>query len=313
MIETIETIGPKEAMEMLKKNPINRDLDDRKIDSYVYRMRNGLWDDRTPATPISIGKDGSIYNGQHELWAIVITETTHRLKVCRDCPPEVMQWIDCGKSRSLLDRLNIAERMNGRGNTYPLYLAVVKGFYRMGGASHNSSVDWNPELYDRLREKASPHVDFTMSAMVKKVKLKRLVTSPCLVAIARAHAYGIEEDTLKGFAIAFFTGESSRTSLAGCDQYVHRIRERILTDVTGVSGWKHQEIYYHTVAKTIALFSAGLAPLKICTTTTDPFPLSKAYLKELELIKVTRASTSCRARQEHMRAEALKKKAEEEK
>lgn len=66
----VKKITPDMAREMLEANTHNRRLDAKTVSAYALDMKNGRWEIDSP-TPITIGEDGVLKDGQHRLSAVV--------------------------------------------------------------------------------------------------------------------------------------------------------------------------------------------------------------------------------------------------
>lgn len=108
------TINPKIAREFLRRNPAsaNRKINFPTIVYYADQMKNNDW----PATgqPILFTKDGTLRDGQHRLWAAMLSGSVFTTYVIMDVPdhPNLFAYIDNGKTRSRADALQTAG-MNG--------------------------------------------------------------------------------------------------------------------------------------------------------------------------------------------------------
>lgn len=66
----VKKITPDMAREMLEANTHNRRLDAKTVSAYALDMKNGRWEIDSP-TPITIGEDGVLKDGQHRLSAVI--------------------------------------------------------------------------------------------------------------------------------------------------------------------------------------------------------------------------------------------------
>jgi hypothetical protein len=94
-------ITPGIAAVLLERNNNNRNIDPRRIAAGIRDIGRGAW---TPGTDsIGFGAEGSLYNGQHRLWLVVITGASSVYPVRFNLPPEARHNIDKGRTRSVSD------------------------------------------------------------------------------------------------------------------------------------------------------------------------------------------------------------------
>lgn len=108
-----EFITPAQADHLLKTNSIkNRPVNPKIVESYARQMLKGLWNPDT-LEAIGIDKDGHLINGQHRLSGVIKAfETNPKFKgmtffVGRNMRPEIMDTLDSGYSRTLLNAMHI--------------------------------------------------------------------------------------------------------------------------------------------------------------------------------------------------------------
>ena len=94
-------VTPEMAKEWVKKiSPDKqRKLNQARCVEYAEQMKAGLWGLSTDA--IGFSTDDNLINGQHRLYAIILSNTTQRFLVVRDLPPETLNNIDIGLGRRI--------------------------------------------------------------------------------------------------------------------------------------------------------------------------------------------------------------------
>lgn len=93
----IRTITPAEAAKLLEQNTSNRVLNKSAVNRYAAAMARGEWLVGNDA--ICIGKDGIILNGQHRLYAVVISEVPQEFLVRVDVESNDLKAMDQGNKR----------------------------------------------------------------------------------------------------------------------------------------------------------------------------------------------------------------------
>lgn len=100
-VPTIETITPDDAVVMLEANTMNRSLRQARVNRYAADMRAGAWQVSNDA--VTVGRDGSLLNGQHRLWAVVESGVTVDMLVLRGVSPAARAVMDTGAARTAGD------------------------------------------------------------------------------------------------------------------------------------------------------------------------------------------------------------------
>lgn len=99
-------ITPTIAKQYLARNTRNRNINRTVVKHYADMMKSGKWHIDAD-TPIKIGTDNSLLDGQHRLMAIVDSNTTQTMSIRTGCDPHAQQYMDRGRKRSLADDLHI--------------------------------------------------------------------------------------------------------------------------------------------------------------------------------------------------------------
>lgn len=121
-----ESITPKEAETMLRKNIVNRPVREQKVKQYMRDMLNGRWNEESGET-IIIDKEGNLVDGQHRLTAVLKSGKTLKWLVVRGVEPKVQRTINTGAPRSVSDQLHIEQ---GYSNA-ALLAAIARNVYRI--------------------------------------------------------------------------------------------------------------------------------------------------------------------------------------
>lgn len=144
----IEMITPQIAAEYLKMNTDNyRTLSNSLVNAYAEDMRTGNWENN--GEPISFRENGTLFNGQHRLNAVVKADTAIQFLVVRGIPNDA-KIADWGKTRSI----------NSWGKNEGLVIsAAITGTSRIiimgsSGATISKGVQtkYISENYENLRE-----------------------------------------------------------------------------------------------------------------------------------------------------------------
>lgn len=156
--QSVETINPFRAEELLKKNKFNRKTTKARIDRYAGEMRQGKW--KLNGQPLIFDEDGYLRNGQTRLRACIKSQCSFVTTVVRNVPRDAIPTVDIGQPwRS-------ADYLSAEGNKYAHMLSSAIGWIMRilagdGALGHNGwsptpsqVLDFNrrhPEMEDSLR------------------------------------------------------------------------------------------------------------------------------------------------------------------
>lgn len=119
----VETVTPALAAEWLKSNTRNRRVMDRMVASLAEAITDGHW--RVTHQGIAFGADGSLYDGQHRLLAIVRAGIPVSVSVTRGLAVEAMDAIDTGCARRAYDVITISDGVRIGHTAASVYVAAA--------------------------------------------------------------------------------------------------------------------------------------------------------------------------------------------
>lgn len=122
------TITPDMAKEWLENNfENNRKVNERWVNSLSRDMLSGHWGITNES--IGFAEDGTLVDGQHRLRAILKANIPVNINVTTGIKMDAIRYIDCGKSRTLSDRM----RVNGDDQLYTsVYIhALIRAIHEM--------------------------------------------------------------------------------------------------------------------------------------------------------------------------------------
>lgn len=127
---------PELAQRLLEHNLGNRVLTPYRVTALATAMREDRFIPEA-AGPIVIGKDKSLQNGQHRLYATVEAQHTWPAVLIEDAPPEARLAHDTGKKRSFADWLRYNDITQGT-----LVASVIKLLYLYDGGAMANRASW---------------------------------------------------------------------------------------------------------------------------------------------------------------------------
>ena len=159
-------------------------------------MARGKW--RLTHVGIAFAPDGTLIDGQHRLWAICESGVPVEMFVWRNVDPDSMMAIDCGKTRSMADILNIANE-NGEVNNHQLAAVRVM----LGGFGEPPVL--SPAEMSQTLLRHQDAVAFALAHLPTVVSARGVNTATARGVVARAY-YSVDPAMLKDFCRKLTTG-----------------------------------------------------------------------------------------------------------
>lgn len=191
-------VTPTLAAHILEKNDMNRTIRQADVDKYARNMSDGTWNPRT-APPLLFAKDGTCMDGQHRLYAVLMSGVTIEMEFREGLDKSEMATIDVGRARTFQDVLKI----DGRSDVSELataarywhnYLKREVAVNR--GIAHTellSLLDRNPKIAQYVADGA-------------KYRRARMLLSPGIWGFVYSGAAITDPDKARAFAEAFDSG-----------------------------------------------------------------------------------------------------------
>lgn len=238
------TITPELAQQWLEKSSPNRRLNDNQVQRYARDMKAGNW--ALNAETIKFDIHNNLIDGQHRLWAVLISETPIQTFVAQNLPPETMDTVDTGRNRTFANVLQIGGTTNATVMSSAARLWYGYENELLGGGTINPShrdlqavIEAHPDLHDRV-------LDYSGSKNMRKLG------QPGAVVFVYSGAY--ERDPEK--AKEWFEALSSGTGLAA-DNPAYLLRERLIALRTETPGRRRAEETAAIAIKSWNAFRAG--------------------------------------------------------
>ncbi len=122
-------VTPKQAEKWLKKRAPNRDVSDAIALKYASDMVAGRW--HLTHEAIAIDARDRLQDGQHRLEGVALAKVPVKMRVCFECDPKSIEYIDLGRTRQLKDVLQIAGcESNAPGKLASIARAMLAGLNR---------------------------------------------------------------------------------------------------------------------------------------------------------------------------------------
>lgn len=198
----VEQITPAKAAQLLAMNISNRSVRKAVVARYAQDMANGLW--HFNGAPILIGKDGTLYDGQHRLMAIVESGRAQQMVVMYGVDERAKDTIDSGTPRNASDILAFAGHSNPKETAAiaRLVMAVEDGRAFAGFRPSNA----------RIREWVERNPDIEQAARVYRMVGRHVPCTPSVVAAAFMMCYRLAPEDAEEFFITKFINTEGLTA-----------------------------------------------------------------------------------------------------
>jgi len=203
---SIETITPEKAQKMWESNlPRNRYFRKTLALGYSAQMKAGKWDDNT-GEPVQFDVDNHLVNGQHRIWAIIDSKTTHTMVIVRGVPKESFANMDIGLKRTGGDILHIegARQAIQMSGIIRKYLTLKKNYFGLTGGSRSREIS-NEMVLKEFRKRKGFWNDLNDQATEWYREFNRFM-SPSDIGGFYAYFNDKDEEAASRFFIRLCTG-----------------------------------------------------------------------------------------------------------
>lgn len=145
----LHTFTPSEASSILDRTGLQRPLSKRAVDSLVSSIKEGRW--VVNGETIILGNDGTVLDGQHRLWACVISDIPIQTWVVHGVQGNGISTIDTGRVRSNSDMVHMYLNESGLGSSLEKAVGAAIGLVQ--------SCDMNGKFYVTRFERASKNYE----------------------------------------------------------------------------------------------------------------------------------------------------------
>ena len=251
-------VSPEIAWEWLENcNTNNRRVNEKHVRRLARDMVEGNW--VLTHEGIAFDKHGKLIDGQHRLWAITEADVTVDMYVWRNIDPNVRIAIDCGKSRSMADVLNIA---GGNGEVTRDQVAVLR--VMLGGLASTPNLSAS-EMSEALITH-SEAIDFAMENLPKITAAHGVNTAVTRAVIARAY-YTVDATSLEDFCRKLTTGIITSSD----ESVIVLLRQQLQT--LGGKAFSQRIQRYGKAERTLIAWLKGENPSRLYAVTAEQFPL----------------------------------------
>ncbi len=251
-------VTPHQAIRWLETcNTNNRKVSEMHVQRLARDMSEGKW--VLTHSGIAFGPDGTLLDGQHRLWAIMVSGVSVEMFVWQNVDPQSMMAIDCGKIRSVTDILNIAGE---NGDVTRSDLATLRAML----AGFGNPPTLSPSQASQLLQRHQNAISFAEANLPTVISARGVNTAITRAVIARAY-YCVDGAMLKDFCRKLTTG-----IVTSNDEGVVVLLRQHLQENRG-SSFSQRLLRYGKVQRVLAAWLKGENPSRIYSATTEQFPL----------------------------------------
>jgi hypothetical protein len=208
---------------------------------------------------IAFDRDGVLIDGQHRLWAVVMSGKSVEMHVWRNLSQESLLAIDNGRTRTMADILKLA---GGSGDVDSYQVATLRAMVTGMG----KPVVLSPSQAQKLLAVHSRAIAFAMEHIPHTSASRGIGDSITRAVIARA-TYSVNEYNLRDFCEKLVDGiiTDSRESM------MVLLRQYLLME-TGTT-LRHRKMKYARLERALRSWLDGRNPSRLIATTYELFPL----------------------------------------
>jgi hypothetical protein len=216
-VTRVITLTPELAKQYLEKAGPNRKTSERHIQRLARDMKAGAW--QLNGETIKVDTNGEVLDGQHRLWAVLISETPIQTFITEGLDPTTMTSIDTGRNRSFANVLQISG--TGPGAT-TLAAALRMWWLYENDMLHAGSTMFQPSHAD-LQDVLNRHPTLPQRVEEYQSSTARKLGAPAALVFVYSGAYEIDPEKAQAWFNAVASG-------AGLDEAnpAFRLRERLL-------------------------------------------------------------------------------------
>ena len=240
-------------------NTHNRRLIDAHVELLAQEMKAGRW--QLTHQGVAFSPQRVLLDGQHRLWAVVLSGVTVPMRVFVNEPAEGMEVIDTGKARSHDQILSLSA---GIGPVGPEDLATLRAM--LAGLGRHTRRSAGDELTHLLRHREA--VTFAVEVMSGKRQFRGVATCTTKAVIARAW-YAADREQLRHFADVLQTGTASGEN----DQPILLLFQFLIGAAAGRRGRAEFREQYAKTERALSAFLQGEQLARLHATPKELFPL----------------------------------------
>jgi hypothetical protein len=252
-------VSPELASQWLSENNShNRKLVEAHVERLAHEMKAGRW--QLTHQGIAFSTKGVLLDGQHRLWAIVMSETTVPMRVFLNQPEETLGAIDSIRARTNDEIITLA---GGLGTVTRVELATLRAMI----AGLNNCERRLPGEEARLLAEHRKAIQFAHE-ILPAARFRGIANAVTRSVLARA-SYSAPADMLRHFADVLQSGIASGPH----HQPISLLFKFLIESMQGRRGRPEVRERYGKTQRALSAFLEGENLGRLYATTTELFPL----------------------------------------
>lgn len=239
-------------------NTRNRKIVDAHVDRLAKEMRAGRW--QLTHQGIAFSNDHVLIDGQHRLWAVVISGVTVPMRVNFNEPPETLAVVDAVRPRTNDEIISLS---GGMGTVSQRELATLRAMIAGLGSYERMTAGQEAEILARHREAMTFALD-----ILPKSRFRGVATSVVRGVLARAF-YSADHGKLRHFADVLQSGFGADES----DQPAMLLFRFLVEIANRHAGRPECRERYAKTERALSAYLGGERLTRLYATTTELFPL----------------------------------------
>ncbi len=256
---------PDLAIAFLECNTHNRKVIDAHAERLARDMKAGRW--QLTHQGIAFSTNRVLLDGQHRLWAVVISGVTVPMRVFFNEPAESLGAIDAICTRTNDEIITLTGKL---GIVSKAELATLRAMLMGFGPYHRKTAGEEAELLSRYKEA----VQFAHE-LLPAARFRGVATAVVRAVLARAY-YSADHDKLRHFADVLQSGVASREE----DQPITLLLKYLIEHGHARRGRPEMRERYAKTERALSAYLAGERLSKLFAATGELFPLPEEPAKE---------------------------------
>lgn len=258
MVTKVMNVTPQMAEAWLEKNLNNRKIYNTTVQRFIRIIEQGKWE--LSHQGIAFDTNGKLIDGQHRLWAIVLTGKTVLIQVTFNTAATTRYVIDTGRGRSRADALTIS----GRTATTPVGAALNFLFKLITGRGPEN--DECIDFYDDYKE----GLLFAWEDCFRQKGVRGVTQAAVLAVFARAY-YVADRDKVLSFAKVLGEGVSESSK----ERVIIMLRDFLREPRPRKPGQGYERVIYRKTERALVAFLNAEQIKILYELNNEAFPLPK--------------------------------------
>jgi hypothetical protein len=259
-------VTPSMASRWLEGNTHNRSINNGHVDRLVREMKAGRW--QLSHQGIAFSPSGRLLDGQHRLWAIVMSGVTVPVRVFFNESPQAIETYDGGITRSTSDRMSLGGRFDRDIDHKHLATlrCMVRGLRPVQRLSYGDEADLLARHLDAIC--------FAMKHLTTSERARGVATAITKAVIARAY-YSVDQSKLIHFCKVLRTGFAGGSE----DESIIMLRDHLVQSEKARNALCVVREQYGKTERALLAFLRGERLVRLYAVTTELFPLPEEMRK----------------------------------